>query len=254
MANPTLGVFEKPQTWAELDRTAAKPRVMTIGGTILATSVLLGICAGVAILCYGQAQAGAWPMWLLWVGLFGGLGLGLVISFKPITAPFLAPVYAAFEGILVGFLSYAIPIWFNLAEEGPMLVMQAVTLTFGIMAAMLIAFAFGLIRLNSVAMKVITVAVAGVAIYYMAGMLFSIMGASWFPRLGWDSSPIGIGFSLFVVVLASISLVLDFQMIESGVKNRAPRYMEWYAGFALLVTLVWLYIEVLRLLAKLKRR
>jgi uncharacterized YccA/Bax inhibitor family protein len=252
MANPTLGVFEQPQTWDDLDQ--AKPRAMTVGGTIFATSVLLAICSSVAIISYGQVKAGDWPMWLLWVGFFDGLGLALVISFKPMTAPFLSPVYAAFEGIVVGFISYAIPLWFDLADQGPMLVLQAVTLTFGIMAAMLIAFASGLIRLNSVAIKIITVAVSGVAIYYLAGMFFSAIGVSAFPRLGWEGGAIGIGFSIFVVVLASISLVLDFQIIEHGVKNRAPKYMEWYGAFALLVTLIWLYIEVLRLLAKLKRR
>jgi uncharacterized YccA/Bax inhibitor family protein len=188
--------------------------------------------------------------WALGAMLVAFIG-GFVLRAKPRLAPFLAPPFSLAEGIFVGALSYIIPLMYNQVPEG--LIFQALVLTFGILFALLAAFSVGMIRLGGTAMKVITVATVGVMFYYLVGMVLSLIGFSGFLSIAWDAGPIGIGFSLFVVVLASLNLVMDFQFIEAGVQNKAPKHMEWYGAFGLLVTLVWLYIETLRLLAKLRR-
>jgi len=251
-ANPALKAFERSQTWDDFEGKVAKVRPMTIQGTVLATSILLAICAGVGIWSWNAFADGTLHQGWGWGGLLGGLVLALVIVFVPRTAPFLSPVYAAAEGLFLGIISYLVPRMYEGA--GDEVVIQALGLTFGILAILLIAYASGLVRIGGTAARVIAIATGGIALYYVAGMLFSAFGAGWFPRLGWDASPIGIGFSVVVVILASLNLVLDFQFIEAGVKQRAPKYMEWYGAFGLLVTLVWLYFELLRLLAKIAGR
>lgn len=250
-ANPAMKPFAQPQTWDALAPDA--PRTMTIGGTVQASTILIGICGVAAVLVWGWLHGGSHnaAMTPLMLGsAIGGFLLAMVIVFKPRTAPFLSPLYAVIEGVFVGVISFFVPTAFG-APEG--VVIQAVLLTFGIFAALLMAYASGLVRLGSTATKVVTVATGGIAIYYLLGFVLGMVGLP-IIQLGWDSGPIGIGFSVVVVILASLNLVLDFQFIEAGVQRNAPKHMEWYGAFGLLVTLVWLYIEVLRLLAKLQSR
>jgi uncharacterized YccA/Bax inhibitor family protein len=200
-------------------------------------------------LASGTNNQAAWGVTL--GGVIAAAITSLVMFVNPRTAPVCSPIYALGKGALVGMISWFIPLTYHKMPDG--LIFQAVLLTFGILFCLLAAYATGMVRLGSTATKVITVATAGICFYYLAVLLLRVLG---FPilSLGWSTSPIGIGFSIFVVVIASLNLVMDFQFIEAGVQNRAPRYMEWYGAFALLVTLVWLYIEVLRLLAKVQKR
>jgi uncharacterized YccA/Bax inhibitor family protein len=170
---------------------------------------------------------------------------------SPKTSPFCSPIYALGEGAAVGVFSWLVPVIYNKAPEG--IVFQALLLTFGILFALVAAYACGMVRFGSTTRKVIVIATCGIGLYYLAVLVMNLVGMQ-VTSLGWSTSPLGIGFSVFVVVLASLNLVLDFQFIEAGVQNKAPRYMEWYGAYGLLVTLVWLYIEALRLIAKIQRR
>jgi uncharacterized YccA/Bax inhibitor family protein len=250
-SNPAMQAFVHQDIYRG-GMAGAAPRVMTYRGTILAASILTALCAISAVATWDMMAGGGSARVFPWLigSLIGTVVLALVMHARPQTAPFVSPVYAIGEGVFVGALSYLIPLMYDKVGTG--VIIQAVVLTFGILLALLAAFSVGLVRLGSTAVKVITVATAGVAIYYVAGMLFQMIGVTAFPRLGWEGGMLGIGFSLFVVVLASLNLVLDFQFIEAGVQNRAPKYMEWYGAYGLLVTVVWLYIETLRLLAKLR--
>lgn len=262
-ANPALQAFTKPQTWADFQRgdttaapAEARPRTMTYGGTLTATAILLGIASAVAVATWHWLSGRTAPlsqafvMGVFAVNVVGGFVLGLVMSFKPQVSPFVAPVFAACQGVFLGLISWAVPQYFKV---DPGIVLQAIGLTLGVSGGLLAAYSAGLVRLGSTATKIVVVATSGVMIYYLGGWILSMFGLPVL-SLGWKSGMIGIGFSLFVVVLASLNLVLDFQFIQAGVTSKAPRYMEWYGAFGLMVTLVWLYVELLRLLAKLQSR
>jgi len=259
-ANPTLRAFDKPQTWDDAfgGRAAARVRsnTMTIGGTVTATGILLGICTAAAI--------GSWAMIsdperlglaipTLLGGMIAALVLGLVISFKPRTAPVLGPLYAAAEGLFLGVLSFVVARQFP-PEVGATLVFQAVGLTLGVAGAMLAAYATGLVKPGRVFRACVTSATGGIALFYIVAFVGSMLGMDALSGLlRFDNaSPLSIGLSLFVVAIASLNLVLDFDFIHQGVARGLPKHMEWFGGFALLVTLVWLYIELLRLLSKLR--
>lgn len=247
-SNPALKAFVNSEIYA-----GARSGVMTIRGTVIKTGILTAICAIAAVFTWsmlrnnpGQAQGMQWAVG----GMFAALACGITLFFTPRAAPFLAPVYAIGEGLFVGAISYLVPVMYHKAPEG--VVIQALLLTFGILFALLAAYGAGLVRIGSTAKKVILVATTGICLYYLAGFLLQFVGIP-IIRLGWDAGPMGIGFSVIVVILASLNLVLDFQYIEAGAHNGAPKYMEWYAGYGLLVTLVWLYIEALRLLSKMRK-
>ena len=249
-SNPALKAFLKPEILA-----GAPANTMTFGGTLLKTGILLCLCSFTAVSAYTYmqgARSGSGELAILGSAL-AALILGWVISLAPRTAPFIAPIYALLEGAVVGLVSYVVPQHFH-GKVDPGLIMQAVLLTFGIAAAVLVSFSLGMVRLSSTAAKVVIVATLGVSLYYSVVILLGLFGLGTGLSLGWSAGPAGIAFSLFVVVLASINLVLDFQFIEAGVTNGAPRHMEWYGAFGLMVTLVWLYFEVLRLLSKLQKR
>ena len=170
----------------------------------------------------------------------------MVIMFKPKTSPYLAPAYALAEGVFLGALSGFMQTIY------PGIVLPAILLTFGVAGSLLAAYASGLVRATENFKLGIMAATGGIAIVYLATFVLGFMGIQ-IPYIH-GSGIIGIGFSLIVVVIAALNLVLDFDFIEKGVENGAPKYMEWYASFGLLVTLVWLYLELLRLLAKLQGR
>lgn len=261
-SNPVFGKQEAfaPREWggiiADLQRSEAKARLasttMTVRGTVVKTAILLAIAVVVAAFSWNTAQANASiAMPMVMGGALGGFVMALVISFKPKAAPILAPVYAGLEGLFLGVISLVVAR--SAGPQGAWMIGQAVTITLGILAALLVAFSMGLIRIGSTAMKVVIIATSGVCLIYLASFIMRLAG---FGGIGFihEGTPLGIAFSVLVIGLASFNLVMDFQFVEQGVQNQAPKYMEWYAGFGLLVTLVWLYIEVLRLLSKLRQK
>lgn len=262
-ANPALRALQPAQTWDDAHGkapTRAASNTMTIRGTVMNTSILLGICAAAAVGAWNAAlnpgtQSLTWP--LFFGGLIGGVILSLVIMFKPRTAPFLAPVYAGLEGLVLGIFSVIVGerVSAQVGEQvGPTLVLQAIGLTMTVTAAMLAGYAFGIIRPGKVFRAVVLSAAGGLGIFIIIAFVMHLFGNSTLLSV-YDStngSLLSVGFSLFVVGLASLFLVLDFQFIDEASRSGAPKYMEWVGAFALLMTLVWLYIEILRLLAKLR--
>jgi len=178
--------------------------------------------------------------------LFGGFGIALVTIFKKEWSPVTSPIYAVIEGIFLGVISSM------MESKFPGIVMQAVGLTFGVLFALLVAYKSKMIKVTDNFRLGVVAATGGIAILYFISIIMGFFGAR-IPFIH-ESGPLGIGFSLFVVVIASLNLVLDFDFIEKGAEYNAPKYMEWYGAFGLLVTLIWLYIEILRLLAKLNSR
>jgi uncharacterized YccA/Bax inhibitor family protein len=179
-------------------------------------------------------------------GALGGFIVGIITSFKRTWAAATAPLYAVLEGLFIGGFSLA------MEQRFPGLVLQAVLLTFGVMFALLAAYQSRIIRPSQTFKSIIVGATLGIAVVYLIGMLLQLFFRASIPFVH-ESGPIGIAFSLVVVGIAALNLVLDFDFIENGVAYGAPKWMEWYAAFGLTVTLVWLYIEVLRLLTKLRR-
>ena len=180
-------------------------------------------------------------------GAIGGFIMAIVTIFKKEWAPFTVPIYALLEGLFLGGISR----YFNNAYEG--IAAQAIILTLGILGALLLAYKSGFIKPTENFKLGIAAATGGIFLVYMVNFIMSMFGSSGIPMIH-EASTIGIGFSVFVVIIASLNLVLDFDFIEEGVERGAPKYMEWYGAFGLLVTLIWLYLEILRLLAKLQSR
>jgi uncharacterized YccA/Bax inhibitor family protein len=220
--------------------------VMTIGGTVNQSLLALGILLVTASYTWNLGPGDPRVATLTTVGLFGGLIVALATAFKQTWAPFTTPAYAALEGLALGGISV------GFESRYPGLVSQAVFLTFGTLAALLVAYRTGLIRPTENVKLGIAAATGGIALVYLASVVMSFFGSS-IPLIH-GSSTIGIGFSIVVVCIAALNLVLDFDFIEQGAERGAPKYMEWYGAFGLLVTLVWLYLEMLRLLAKAQER
>ncbi len=187
-------------------------------------------------------------MTLMWVGLIGGLITGLIISFKPATARYLAPPYALMEGLLLG--AFSVIVNNMVGQKYPGIVMQAVGLTFSVALVMFLLYNFRIIKPTAKFKAVIVSATMGIFLFYMVYWILSLFHVN-MPFMSWnDFSPLGIGINIFVIVIAALSLILDFERIETGEQMGAPKYMEWYGAFGLLVTLVWLYIEILKLLSR----
>lgn len=237
MANPAFS----EKTFSKVEYVMDQP--MTMQGTLNKITVLLLVTIGVAGVTFLSALNGeAWAVPLGLFGAFGGLGIAIALAFKPQWAPSLAPVYAVLEGAFVGAISSAF------AEFA----FPAAVLTFGVLGLMLVVYRTGLIRVTQGFVRGVVLATGAVALLYLLTFALGFFNIR-MPYIH-DSGPVGIVFSLLVVGLAAFNLLLDFHLIEMGVAQRAPRYMEWYAAFGLLVTIVWLYLEILKLLAKLNRR
>jgi uncharacterized YccA/Bax inhibitor family protein len=226
---------------------AYKP--MTLDGTIAATGVLFVIFLAAAVWGWNlvdvqEGQVASFPSWSIFAILIG-FGAVLAASFKPHLAKFLGPVYAVAQGVFVGAISAA----YNVEWDG--IVIQAVGATLGVFLVMLFLYRARIVTVTDKFRSVVIGATAGLALFYLVALVMSLFGASipFFSSASW----FGIGFSVLAAGLASLNLLLDFDLIERGVNGAAPRYMEWFAGLGLLVTLVWLYLELLRLLAKLRR-
>jgi len=222
---------------------------MTLNGTVNRTAFLLVLALAGALYTWNLFFASNGSANLMPYILGGGLGgfvVALVTMFKKTWAPVTAPLYAGLEGLFIG----AISAMFELKFPG--IVLQAVGLTFGTLAALLIAYRSGLIKATENFKLGVVAATGGIAILYLVNIVMGFFGTS-MPFIH-DSGWLGIAFSGFVVVIAALNLVLDFDFIENGIEQGAPKYMEWYAAFSLVVTLVWLYLEILRLLSKLQSR
>ena len=243
-ANPALN----DATFTRFDRADAGAS-MTIQGTVNKTIALLLLLVLSASwtwrLAYTPEGQQALMPWMLG-GIFGGLVVALILVFKKTWAPVLAPAYALLEGLALGGISAVFEIRY------PGIVIQAVGLTFGTLFALLLAYKSGLIRATENFKLGVVAATGGIFVFYLVTMVLGFFSIR-IPSIH-ESGMIGIGFSLFVVVVAALNLVLDFDFIEVGARQGAPHYMEWYGSFGLLVTLVWLYLEILRLLAKTRSR
>ncbi len=246
--NPAL----KDSTFLDL-RTgtvvAARDGAMTLNGTVNRTAFLLILTLVGAMYTWNLFFASGGTANLMpWVlgGAIGGFVVAMVTIFKKTWSPVTAPLYAALEGVFIGAVSA------TFEQRFPGIVMQAVGLTFGTLAALLMAYRSGLIKATENFKLGVVAATGGVFLLYLVNIAMGFFGKS-MPFIH-DSGWLGIAFSGFVVVIAALNLVLDFDFIEKGVEAGAPKYMEWYAAFGLLVTLVWLYLEILRLLSKLQSR
>ena len=224
---------------------------MTVNGTVNKTGLLLLLVVITGAYSWSQAFGPTGEInpainAYLWGGMLAGFGLALATIFKKAWAPVTAPLYAIAQGFFLGAISAMYEARFN------GIVMQAVLLTFGTLFALLFAYRSGLITATENFKLGVVAATGGIALVYLASIVLGFFNIQ-IPMIH-ESGIVGIGFSLFVVVIAALNLVLDFDFIESGVEAGAPKYMEWYGAFGLMVTLVWLYIEFLRLLAKLQSR
>lgn len=224
---------------------AAGDGIMTVAGTAWRALVLLLLVVGSSAYTWWTlaAEPAAAPAYL-WGGLIGGLVIALVTVFKPRLAPWTAPIYAVVEGLALGSLSMI----YDARYAG--LPRTALTLTLGVFLAMFLLYALRLVRVTDRMRSLIVASIFGIMLFYIVSLVLSLFGMQ-IPAVH-EGGPIGIGVSLFIVGIASLSLLLDFDRIEQAAAARAPRYMEWYGAFGLTVTLVWLYIEMLRLLGKLR--
>jgi len=248
-SNPALG-----QDTFRVTGVSALGEGMTIAGAVNKTGILLLLCVASAAFTWNrffaapsveQGMASVAP--LLAIGGIGGFIVALVTIFKKEWSAVTAPIYALLEGLLLGGISAM----FEMRFHG--LAIQAVSLTFGTLVVMLIAYRSGVIKVTDKLRMGIVAATGGIMVFYLIQFVLGLFGFHAFGAVN-GSGPIGIGFSLIVVAVAALNLVLDFDLIESGARWNAPKYMEWYSGFALLVTLIWLYLEMLRLLAKFRER
>jgi uncharacterized YccA/Bax inhibitor family protein len=250
--------LETEAGWAAGTQTAdagAGPRVvpvgdaMTVNGTVWATAALLVLVVAGGVYGWNSvdvtSETVSWPGWVFPVALVA-LGVAILTCFKANLARFTSPVYALLQGAVLGAISGV----YNTAYDG--IVVQAVSLTIGVFAVMLFLFATRIIKVTDRLRMGIVAATGAIFLVYMVNMVLSLFDAS-VPFLH-DSSLLGIGISLLIVGVAAFNLLLDFDFVERGVAAGAPRHLEWYAAFGLVVTIIWLYLELLRLLGKLQGR
>ncbi len=222
---------------------------MTISGTVNKAGILMLCVIATAAWTWNQfftnhdmAAVGGYTM----VGAFGGFIAAMVTIFKKEWSPVTAPIYALLEGLFLGAFSAMMELRF------PGIAIQSVALTFGTCFCMLLAYRSGMIRATQRFTVGVIAATGGIALLYFASIILGFFHVQ-IPGI-FGSGPIGILFSLGVVVIAALNLILDFSFVEEGAAHGAPKYMEWYSAFGLMVTLIWLYLEIVRLLGKLNSR
>lgn len=244
-ANPALN----DNTFTGYGRSIAAGDAMTIQGTANKTAFLLLLVLATAIwtwrMYYSETGQQSLALWIA-IGAIGGFIVAMVTVFKKQWAVATGPLYALLEGLVLGGISAV------LEGKYPGIVIQAVGLTFGTLFCLLLAYKSGLIKATENFKLGVVAATGGIALVYVVTIILGLFGIR-MPYIH-DSGLIGIGFSVFVVIVAALNLVLDFDFIESGAAQGAPKYMEWYGAFGLMVTLIWLYIEILRLLSKARSR
>ena len=242
--NPTLS----ERVFANQPRPAYGEQRMTLQGSINKSFLLLVVLLAGAFWPWSQylttgdvsIVSGS-----VMIGALAGLVVGMIISFKANLAPYLAIPYAALQGLAIGGISAL------LEARYPGIAIQAVGLTFAVLAVMLVAYKLGIIRATERFRAIVVGATGAIALVYLISIILSFFHVA-VPLLN-SASPAGIVISLVIVGVAALNLILDFDFIEAGAAQGAPRYMEWYAAFGLLVTMVWLYMEILRLLSKTRR-
>ncbi|HDZ62681.1 MAG TPA: Bax inhibitor-1/YccA family protein [Nitrospirae bacterium] len=244
-ANPALN----SKTFTNMSRITDPSRMMTIQGTVNKTALMLFLllipAAWTWNMFFSTESSSAVMPWMLG-GFIGGFVVAIITVFKKEWSPVTAPLYSVLEGLALGGLSAIFEARF------PGIVIQAVALTFGTLFCLLTAYRSGLIKVTENFKLGVVSATGGIALIYFASIILRLFGIN-MPFIH-ESGLIGIGFSVFVVIIAALNLVLDFDFIEKGSEAGAPKFMEWYAAFGLMVTLIWLYIEILRLLSKLASR
>jgi uncharacterized YccA/Bax inhibitor family protein len=241
--------------WAGYEQVYGAPRstTMTVQGTAVKTMVLLAILAATATWSWTNSASGDIAGGALALSGIAGFIVALITIFKPTLAPITAPIYAAVEGVFLGAISQIVEQRYGGRVPGAGgIVMQAVSLTGGVLFVMMFVYATRIIRVTQKLQMAIVASTGALALFYIISMVLRMFG---FGTMGvFTASPIGIGFSLFVVGLAAFNLLLDFDFIEKSAQHEAPKSMEWYGAFGLMVTLIWLYLEILRLLMKLSDR
>lgn len=245
-SNPALPA----NTFSSLRFTAERLDAMTVQGTIFKTLLLLMVAMLSAgwtwMKFYQSGDNGAVVTPWLGIGLLGGFIMAIVTVFKKEWSPVTAPLYALLEGLFIGAISA------QLETAYPGIVIQAAGLTFSTLFVMLLAYQSGWIRATEKFKMGVVAATGGIALVYLVSFVLSFFGIQ--SSFLYSSSPLSIGISLFVIVIAALNFIIDFDFIEQGARQNVPKYMEWYGAFAMMVTLVWLYIEFLRLLSKLRNR
>jgi len=245
MANPVLSekIFRTNQA------TSASTGTMTVKGTATKSLVLiLMILAGAMYtwkIAYEAINPASLQPWM-WGGVIGGFIVAMIISFKPIWAQYLAPVYAVLEGLFLGAISAVFSQAF--ATTAPGIVMNATLLTILTAVVMLIIYRTNLIKVDGKFARIMSIAIGAIALYYIVSMVLSMFGVNL--TMLHNSGPLSIGISLVIIGVAAFSLLMDFEFIVRASESGAPKYMEWYGAFGLMVTLVWLYLEILKILAK----
>ncbi len=243
-SNPTLQEKTYKDTIFEGMSTGEE---MTVNGTLNKFGILMGVMILSTLYTWNLANSGENMMPYILTGAFGGLGLAIVMAFKKQWSNYLAPAYAVLEGLFVG----AISAMYNNAYPG--LPMQAVALTLLVTLVMFLIYRYRIIKVTGRFRMVITIATCAIALFYLVQLISFTVSGSVLASFTNAATPLGIGFSVLVVGLAAFNLLLNFDTIEKGVELKAAKYMEWYSAFGLLVTIVWLYLELLRLLSKLQR-
>lgn len=253
-SNPTLSekMFNK-----SLEIDALEQNTMTVRGTMNKFGFMLLFVIGAAsypwslISNYGPLKFDTVTT-LMWVGLIGGLITGIAITIKKNWAKYIALLYAIFEGLLLGSLSAIIN--FQFAEKNPGMIIQAVGLTFAVAIAVFSLYNFRIITVTNKLRSIIISATLGVGIFYLIYWVLLLFGIS-MPFMNWnDASWLGIGINLLVIFIAAAQILVDLDMIENGAKMGAPKHMEWFGAFGLTITIVWLYIQILKLLSRLNSR
>jgi len=243
-SNPTLNdqVFRSER--------AAFGQTMTVQGAVNKTGILLLCAIATAawtwnLSLHSESPQAVFP--LIFIGAIGGLAVAMVTIFKKEWAAVTAPIYALLQGLVLGAVSAV----FEARYHG--IAIQAVGLTFGVMLVMLLAYSTGMIRVSDKFRLGVVAATGGIALFYLLTWILSFFHIQLFSAV-YGAGTIGIAFSVFVVIIAALNLVLDFDLVERGAAYGAPKYMEWYSAFALMVTLIWMYFEILRLLGKMRER
>ena len=225
-------------------------QVMTVGGTISATGVLMVVMLAAAVVGWqtgpdNQGEVRGFPALAL-VGILVGFACAIAVYFRPMWAKVLAPIYAVGEGFFLGVISKA----YDGYQNG--IVVQAVGATLGVFAVMLVLYRTKIIKVTDKFRRIVITATMGLMVFYLFSFILNLFGGG--VSFLHSTSLLSIGFSIFAAGLAAMNLAIDFDFIEKGAKQGLPKGMEWFAAFALVITLVWLYLELLRLLSKLQRR
>ncbi|MDR2709063.1 MAG: Bax inhibitor-1/YccA family protein [Elusimicrobiota bacterium] len=242
MPNPLL----KPEVFTKSENGGvnifSKQDTMTVSGTINKSIIMLLLLIASAWIAWTNPQISTA---LLLPAVIVAFILAMICAFKPTTSPYLAPIYAIAEGLALGCIS----LYFNQAYEG--IVGQAIFLTFAVLFCMLAAYRIGLLRATPTFTRVIVFATLGIAVFYLVNMVIGFFGKATYFQ---SNSSTALIINIVIAVIAALNLILDFDLIDRGAQTNAPKYMEWYCSLSLMITLVWLYLEILRLLARTRNR